>query len=127
MGEPGGGPFWVKDRAGESLQIVEQSEIGSQDQHLVVGSTHFNPVELACSFRRPDGTSYGLDAFVDPSRAFLSVKPSPKGDLRVLERPGLWNGSMANWWTVFVEMPAELFLPAKTIYDLAHPWRLKPE
>lgn len=126
-GEPGGGPFWVKDGTSESLQIVEQSEIGPQDHHLIAGSTHFNPVELACSFRRPDGTSYGLDAFVDPSRAFLSVKPSPKGDLRVLERPGLWNGSMANWWTIFAEMPAELFLPAKTIYDLAHPWRLKPD
>lgn len=124
-GEPGGGPFWVKGDAGESLQIVEQSEIGADDKHLIAGSTHFNPVELACSFRKPDGSSYGLDAFVDPSRAFLSTKPSSAGDLRVLERPGLWNGSMAKWWTVFVETPAETFLPAKTIYDLAHPWRLK--
>lgn len=125
-GEPGGGPFWVRSSEGESLQIVEQSEVGPQDQHLLEGSTHFNPVELACSFRRFDGTKYDLSAFVDPSRAFLSKKPSAAGELRVLERPGLWNGSMAFWWTVFVEMPAELFLPAKTIYDLAHPWRLSP-
>jgi len=122
-GEPGGGPFWVKSEEGESLQIVEQSEIGEADRHLISGSTHFNPVELACSFRKPDGTSYGLEAFVDPARAFLSKKPSPQGDLRVLERPGLWNGAMAFWWTVFVEIPAATFLPAKTIYDLAHPWR----
>ncbi len=126
-GEPGGGPFWVKSEVGESLQIVEQSEIGESDRHLIAGSTHFNPVELACSFRKEDGTSYGLDAFVDPSRAFLSKKPSPRGDLRVLERPGLWNGAMAKWWTVFVETPADTFLPAKTIYDLAHPWRLRAE
>lgn len=128
-GEPGGGPFWVwvKTGEGESLQIVEQSEIGEADRHLISGSTHFNPVELACSFRKPDGSSQGLDAFVDPSRAFLSKKPSPQGDLRVLERPGLWNGAMAFWWTVFVEIPADTFLPAKTIYDLAHPWRLAPE
>jgi hypothetical protein len=126
-GEPGGGPFWVKSASGESLQIVEQSEIGADDKHLIAGSTHFNPVELACSFRKPDGSSYGLDAFVDPSRAFLSSKPSASGDLKVLERPGLWNGSMARWWTVFVETPADTFLPAKTIYDLAHPWRLQKD
>lgn len=126
-GEPGGGPFWVKSDRGESLQIVEQSEIGDADRHLIAGSTHFNPVELACSFRKPDGDSYGLDRFVDPSRAFLSKKPSPQGDLRVVERPGLWNGAMSYWWTVFVEIPAETFLPAKTIYDLAHPWRLRDQ
>ena len=124
-GEPGGGPFWVKGDEGESLQIVEQSEIGPEETHLIAGSTHFNPVELACSFRKSDGSSYGLQAYVDPSRAFLSKKPSSTGELRVLERPGLWNGSMAHWWTVFVEIPAGTFLPAKTIYDLAHPWRLK--
>lgn len=124
-GEPGGGPFWVRSESGESLQIVEQSEIGESDRHLIAGSTHFNPVELACSFRKPDGTSYGLESFVDPSRAFLSKKPSPNGDLTVLERPGLWNGAMSYWWTVFVEIPVDTFLPAKTIYDLAHPWRLQ--
>jgi hypothetical protein len=61
---------------------------------------------------------------VDPSRAFLSTKPTPQGEIRVLERPGLWNGSMSHWWTVFLEIPLDTFLPAKTIYDLGHPWRI---
>lgn len=123
VGEPGGGPFWVKTSYGQRLEIVEQSEVSAAQKPLLATSTHFNPVELACCFRRRNGDAWPLDRYVDPSRAFLSTKPSPAGNLRVLERPGLWNGSMSLWWTVFLEIPLDTFLPAKTIHDLAHPWR----
>ncbi|HOX52359.1 MAG TPA: DUF4301 family protein [Fibrobacteria bacterium] len=127
VGEPGGGPFWVVGERGERLEIVEQSEIDPSQKGLISGSTHFNPVELACCLDRADGTRRSLDSFVDPSRAFLSKKPSPRGDLRVFERPGLWNGAMSGWWTVFLEIPLDTFLPAKTVHDLAHPWRLETD
>jgi len=123
VGEPGGGPFWVRIPGGERLEIVEQSEVAPDQKPILGTSTHFNPVELACCFRRKDGSSWPLSDYVDHSRAFLSSKPSPRGDIRVLERPGLWNGSMSLWWTVFLEIPLDTFLPAKTIHDLAHPWR----
>lgn len=125
VGEPGGGPFWVVTEDGERLEIVEQSEVDQAQKGLLAGSTHFNPVELACCLDKPDGSRYDLDLYVDPSRAFLSKKPSPRGELRVFERPGLWNGAMSGWWTVFLEIPLDTFLPAKTIHDLAHPWRLE--
>lgn len=123
VGEPGGGPFWVSSPNGPRLEIVEQSEVSPTQKGLIAGSTHFNPVELACCFRRKNGNSWDLSQHVDSTRAFLSSKPSPTGNLRVLERPGLWNGSMSFWWTVFLEIPLDTFLPAKTIHDLAHPWR----
>lgn len=122
-GEPGGGPFWVRAPEGERLEIVEQSEVAAAQRPLLAASTHFNPVELACAFRRASGAPWPLAEFVDPSRAFLSKKPSPQGELRVLERPGLWNGAMSRWWTLFLELPLDTFLPAKTVHDLAHPWR----
>lgn len=124
VGEPGGGPFWVVADGQERLEIVEQSEVASSQKGLLATSTHFNPVELACCFRKRDGSVWPLKDFVDPTRAFLSSKPTPTGDVRVLERPGLWNGSMSLWWTLFLETPLDTFLPAKTIHDLAHPWRL---
>jgi hypothetical protein len=124
-GEPGGGPFWVRTAEGtQRLEIVEQSEIAAEQRSLLSGSTHFNPVEIACCFRKPSGEPYPLEAFVDQSRVFLSEKPTPQGTVRALEHPGLWNGSMSKWWTIFLELPSETFLPAKTIHDLAHPWRL---
>ncbi len=125
VGEPGGGPFWITLGDGtQRLEIVEQSEVAPQQKSLLGTSTHFNPVELACCFRKRDGSTWPLQDHIDPSRAFLSTKPSPKGDIRVLERPGLWNGSMSLWWTIFLEIPLDTFLPAKTIHDLAHPWRV---
>jgi len=123
-GEPGGGPFWVRKPGGPRLEIIEQSEVAPEQKSMLARSTHFNPVEMACCFRKPSGEAYDLAEYVDPSRAFLSTKPSPAGEIRVLERPGLWNGSMSGWWTVFLEIPLDTFLPAKTIHDLAHPWRL---
>lgn len=127
VGEPGGGPFWITlPEGGQRLEIVEQSEVAPEQKALLGTSTHFNPVELACCFRKRDGSTWPLQEHVDASRAFLSTKPSPQGEIRVLERPGLWNGSMSLWWTVFLEIPLETFLPAKTIHDLAHPWRVGP-
>jgi hypothetical protein len=125
VGEPGGGPFWVRTAGGTRLEIIEQSEVGARQKSVLAESTHFNPVEMACCFRRPSGEAYDLGNYVDESRAFLSTKPTPQGEIRVLERPGLWNGSMSHWWTVFLEIPLDTFLPAKTIYDLAHPWRVE--
>lgn len=126
-GEPGGGPFWVRACGGERLEIIEQSEIAVGQKSLLAESTHFNPVDMACCFRKASGEAYDLGRFVEASRAFLSTKPTPKGDVRILERPGLWNGSMSHWWTVFLEIPLDTFLPAKTIYDLAHPWRVRED
>jgi len=123
IGEPGGGPFWVRAAGADRLEIVEQSEVAPIQKPLIATSTHFNPVELACCFRKRDGSTWPLKDFVDPTRAFLSNKPTPNGDVRVLERPGLWNGAMSLWWTLFLEIPLDTFLPAKTIHDLAHPWR----
>ena len=126
-GAPGGGPFWVE---GKGLQIVEQSEVPSDPEQRAIleNATHFNPVEMACCLRRPDGSLHELETFRDASRAFVSEKPDGAGGmLKVLEHPGLWNGSMGGWLTVFVEIPPETFLPAKTIFDLSHPWRQPPE
>jgi hypothetical protein len=126
-GAPGGGPFWV---AGKGLQIVEQSEVAADttQQAILASATHFNPVEMACCLERPDGTRYDLDLFRDPSRAFIASKPDGKGGtLQVLEHPGLWNGAMGDWLTIFVEISPDTFLPAKTVFDLAHPWRQLPE
>ncbi|MEN9353975.1 MAG: hypothetical protein RL318_1300 [Fibrobacterota bacterium] len=126
-GAPGGGPFWV---AGKGLQIVEQSEVSPESsQQAILGSaTHFNPVDMACCLNRPDGSRYDLETFRDPTRAFIAAKPDGKGGtLQVLEHPGLWNGSMGEWLTVFVEVPPDTFLPAKTVFDLSHPWRQSPE
>jgi Domain of unknown function (DUF4301) len=125
-GAPGGGPFWVE---GKGLQIVEQSEVSKDkpQREIMHNSTHFNPVEMACCLRRPNGRMYDLERFRDASRAFISNKPDAlNGPIRVLEHPGLWNGTMGDWLTLFVEIPPETFLPAKTIYDLAHPWRQPP-
>lgn len=122
-GAAGGGPFWV---VGKGLQIVEQSEVSKDpaQQAILAAATHFNPVDMACCLDRPDGSRHDLEAFRDPNRAFLSSKPDPQGgNLTVLEHPGLWNGSMGDWLTIFVETPPETFLPAKTVFDLAHPWR----
>jgi len=123
VGEPGGGPFWVRAEGSQRLEIVEQSEVAPAQKPMLATSTHFNPVELACCFRKPDGGTWPLKDYVDPTRAFLSSKPTPTGEVRVLERPGLWNGSMSLWWTLFLEIPLDTFLPAKTVHDLAHSWR----
>ena len=125
QGEPGGGPFWVADRTGEpSLQIVESSQVDQADPSQAAiwnASTHFNPVDLVCALRAPDGVPYRLGDFVDPETVFISRKSRDGRLLQALERPGLWNGAMARWRTLFVEVPIETFTPVKTVFDLLRP------
>ena len=124
-GEPGGGPFWTIDSRGRTtLQIVESAEVDLRDAEqarIFRGSTHFNPVDLVVSLRDPEGRPWELDRFVDPTRAFVAEKSEGGRKLRIYERPGLWNGAMAGWNTLFVELPAWTFAPVKTLLDLARP------
>ena len=121
-GEPGGGPFWVENHGGEkSLQIVETAQIDPDDkgqQAILAGATHFNPVDLVCGVRDWRGKPFDLRKFVDPSTVFISLKSKDGKELKALEHPGLWNGAMAHWITIFVEVPAITFNPVKTVNDL---------
>lgn len=123
QGEPGGGPFWVEDACGQiSLQIVESSQIDpGMRKDILAGSTHFNPVDIVCALRDRHGAPYDLHRFVDPTTVFISSKSHEGRPLKALERPGLWNGAMAGWNTVFVEVPDETFAPVKTVLDLLRP------
>ncbi len=125
QGEPGGGPFWLGSEEGvASGQIVEASQVDRTDARqdaLFREATHFNPVDVVCSLRRPAGGRYDLEAYVDPRTSFVTDKQQDGRTVRVLERPGLWNGAMAGWNTAFVEVPAETFTPVKTLLDLLRP------
>ena len=124
-GEPGGGPFWVRDTSGRlSRQIVEGAQIDKQDPEqlaILQQSTHFNPVDLICGVRDWRGQPYDLGCFVDDEAVIVSEKSQRGETLRVLELPGLWNGAMAHWHTLFVEMPETAFNPVKTVFDLLRP------
>ena len=121
-GEPGGGPFWVCDEHGrEQLQIAESSQIAKEDMHLMKEATHFNPVDLVCGVQRYDGTKYDLTKYTDPKTGFISSKSAGGRELRAQELPGLWNGAMANWNTVFIEVPISTFSPVKVVQDLLRP------
>ncbi|MCF8025800.1 MAG: DUF4301 family protein [Desulfobacteraceae bacterium] len=121
-GEPGGGPFWVKGSDGAtSIQIIENAQINPdspQQQSILKGLTHFNPVDIVASLRGPNGTPYDLNQYVDQKAVFISVKSKEGRDLKALELPGLWNGAMAGWNTIFVEVPLITFNPVKTVNDL---------
>ena len=115
-GAPGGGPFWVRYRSGwVAPAIVESAEL---PPGALGSGTHFNPVDLVCSTRHFDGSTYNLDAFQDASMYFTAEKDWEGRPIRIYERPGLWNGSMANWLTRFIEVPSETFAPVKTVMDL---------
>jgi uncharacterized protein DUF4301 len=123
-GEPGGGPFWVQRGGSEpSAQIVERAEIGDDPAQAEVfaSSTHFNPVQIAAGLRDGHGRPFDLRRYVDERAVFIARKSHAGRPLLALERPGLWNGAMAGWNTVFVEVPAETFAPVKTIFDLLRP------
>jgi hypothetical protein len=126
-GEPGGGPFWVDDPDGQgvtSLQIVEEPQIDRNDpqqRNVWSSATHFNPVDLVCGVRDFRGRKFHLPEFVDPETAVITRKSEKGRELFALERPGLWNGSMAFWNTVFVEIPITTFNPVKTVADLLRP------
>ncbi len=122
QGEPGGGPFWVAGDDGlETLQIAESSQIAPEDQPLMKQATHFNPVDLVCGVRTSREGKFDLRQYVDPSTGFISSKSSDGRPLRAQELPGLWNGAMARWNTVFVEVPITTFSPVKTVLDLLRP------
>ncbi|MDE6862187.1 MAG: DUF4301 family protein, partial [Alistipes sp.] len=121
-GEPGGGPFWVRNTDGwEQLQIAESSQIAPDKMDLMKSATHFNPVDLVCGVRRHDGSKFDLKNYVDPSTGFISKKSSGGRDLRAQELPGLWNGAMADWNTVFIDVPVTTFSPVKVVQDLLRP------
>jgi hypothetical protein len=121
-GEPGGGPFWAKNNDGTvSLHVVESSQIDPesiQQQKIVKHATHFNPVDLVCATKNYKGERYNLTEFTDPATGFISKKSKDGKDLKAQELPGLWNGAMSNWNTLFVEVPIETFNPVKTVNDL---------
>ncbi len=121
-GEPGGGPFWVKEKDGtRSLQIVEENQVdpdSREQKEIWKSSTHFNPVDLVCGVRNYRGERFDLHRYADRDTVLISTKPYENEETKVLELPGLWNGSMAFWNTVFVEVPLETFNPVKTVDDL---------
>lgn len=121
-GEPGGGPFWIHEKDGtQSLQILETAQIDLSNpiskQHFQA-STHFNPVDLVCGTRNYLGQAFDLLQFRDMNTGFITEKSKTGKVLKALELPGLWNGAMANWNTLFVEVPLITFNPVKTINDL---------
>ncbi len=121
-GEPGGGPFWVANPDGtESLQIAESSQIAPEDMPLMQSATHFNPVDLVCGVRDSAGGKFDLRQYTDPSTGFISSKSAGGRPLRAQELPGLWNGAMARWNTVFVDVPVSTFSPVKVVQDLLRP------
>jgi len=121
-GEPGGGPFWVEDDSGnESLQIIEEAQVDSSDPDQVriwKESGFFNPVDLVCAVRDYQGKKFDLGRFVDQDAFFISRKTQDNQEIKALELPGLWNGSMAFWTTIFIEVPIETFNPVKEVRDL---------
>lgn len=125
QGEPGGGPFWVEGKDGLlSLQIVEKAQVDmdSPDQkECLAASSHFNPVDLVCSVRDFQGRPFDLKRFSDPEAVFITRKTYGGRALKALEWPGLWNGGMAEWLTLFVEVPIETFSPVKSVFDLLRP------
>jgi len=122
QGEPGGGPFWVKQDNGDtSLQIVESSQVDHNDldqEEIMQAASHFNPVDLVCWVKDYKGNKFNLPDFVDEETGFISMKSKYGKELKAQERPGLWNGAMADWITLFVEVPLITFNPVKTLNDL---------
>ncbi len=124
-GEPGGGPFWVQDNKGRyTLQIVESSQVdlNNENQRIIFkNSTHFNPVDIVCSLKDFEGNKFDLTKFVDDKAAFITEKTKNGKPIKAFELPGLWNGAMAKWTTIFVEVPIETFNPVKKVNDLLKP------
>ncbi len=122
VGEPGGGPFLTYNQDGTvSLQILESSQIDKNNQEymkMFTTGTHFNPVDLVCAVKDYKGKSFNLPDFVDKATGFISSKSKDGKELKALELPGLWNGAMSDWNTIFVEVPLSTFNPVKTVNDL---------
>ncbi|MCE5244212.1 MAG: DUF4301 family protein [Syntrophobacteraceae bacterium] len=124
-GEPGGAPFWVEDKTGAvTVQIVEKAQVdfsSPEQENIWMSSTHFNPVDIVCGVRDFQGKPFDLRRYVDGDAVFISKKSKDGKELKALELPGLWNGAMADWITVIVEVPKRTFNPVKTVYDLLRP------
>lgn len=120
--EPGGGPFWIREENGkESLQIIESSQIDIQNNEQVTifkSATHFNPVDLVCGLKNYQGEKFNLNDFVYANSGFIVQKSKDGVPYKAYELPGLWNGAMANWITIFIEVPLITFNPVKTVNDL---------
>ena len=125
VGEPGGGPFLTYNQDGTvSLQILESSQIDTNNEEymkMFTQGTHFNPVDLVCAVKNYKGEPFNLPDFVDKTTGFISSKSKGGKELKALELPGLWNGAMSDWSTVFVEVPLGTFNPVKTVNDLLRP------
>ena len=120
-GEPGGGPFWVEKKGKLSLQVVESVQIDLNDQEqkeIFSTSTHFSPTDFICGVKDYKGNNFNLNNYSDPDAALISKKSKDGKELKALELPGLWNGGMANWISIFVEVPLITFNPVKEINDL---------
>ena len=120
-GEPGGGPFWIRKSGKLSKQIVESAQVDMEDsnQSSIWGSsTHFNPVDIVCSVRDYRGNKFDLKEFIDHDAGIITNKSIDGTEIKALELPGLWNGAMAKWITLFVEVPLITFNPVKTVFDL---------
>ena len=124
-GEPGGGPFWIRNSHNHvSLQIIESAQIDMNNEKqvdILKNSTHFNPVDLVCGVKNYKGEKFNILNFVDPKQGFITEKTQEGRALKALELPGLWNGAMAFWNTIFVEVPLSTFNPVKTVNDLLKP------
>lgn len=124
-GEPGGGPFWIRgDNNTEGLQIIESVQIDPENeaQQVILNSaTHFNPVDIVCGVKDYKGQKYDLSKFINPKSGFIAHKSYEGEQIKALEHPGLWNGAMAHWNTIFVEVPLITFDPVKTVNDLLKP------
>jgi hypothetical protein len=125
QGEPGGGPFWAPNTTGDTtLQIIESSQVNHDNAvqaEKFLKATHFNPVDLVCSPKTYKGEKFNLTDYIDKNTCFISYKSKDGKELKALELPGLWNGAMADWLTLFVEVPMETFNPVKTVNDLLRP------
>lgn len=123
-GEPGGGPFFVRKNNEISLQIVEKTQINlnnKEQKAIFESSTHFNPVDLVCSIKDYNGKKFNLMSYIDKQAGFISEKSYEGKQIKAMEKPGLWNGAMAKWITIFVEVPLQTFTPVKTLTDLLKP------
>ncbi len=124
QGEPGGGPFWVESNGFESLQIVEGAQVDKEDPSqakIFQKSTHFNPVDIVCGVRDYKGNKFDLLKYRDSETGFITNKSFQGQPIKAMELPGLWNGGMADWNTIFVEVPIVTFNPVKTVNDLLRP------
>ena len=124
-GEPGGGPFWVQDNKGRiTLQIVEMAQIDVSNElqkNCVNSATHFNPVDIVCGVKNAHGQKFDLTEFSDHDAVIITQKTFLGKPIKAIELPGLWNGAMAKWTTIFVEVPLTTFNPVKSVNDLLKP------